>query len=72
MHLPRCALEELDVQRLLQLADLVADGGRGNVEFLGCALEAQPAGSGLENPQGAKWRQLSHHFLTHECISSIN
>ncbi len=28
MHLSRCALEELDVQRLLQLADLVADGGR--------------------------------------------
>lgn len=72
MHLPRCALEELDVQHLLQLADLVADGGRGNVEFLGSVLEAQPAGSSLEDAQCAKWRQLSHHFPTHEYISSID
>ena len=54
------ALEELGAQMLLQGADAVADGVRGDAELLGGADEAPVAGSGLEEAQAVEGRQRNH------------
>ena len=45
------ALEQRDAQELLDLLDLVADGGRRDAQFLGSLGEAAVARCGLEGQQ---------------------
>jgi hypothetical protein len=45
------APEKLDVQKALQLSDLGAEGGRGEVERLGCGLDSALGRDGEEVPE---------------------
>ena len=45
---------------LLQLFDLLANGGLGDVQLVGGAGEAAQAGRGFKGAQGIQWRQSGH------------
>ena len=47
---------------VLQHADAVGDGGRGDAELLGGADEAPVAGGGFEEAQAVEGRQGYHEF----------
>ena len=59
-HAARAAVEQRDVEVLLQQADAVRDGGRGDAELLGAAGEALLAGGGLEEAQAFERGQEQH------------
>ena len=59
-HAARAAVEQRDVEVLLQQADAVRDGGRSDAELLGAAGEALLAGGGLEEAQAFERRQEQH------------
>ena len=53
VYRPHAALEELDAQMILQMADRPADGAVGHMQLIGGLGEAQKAGRGLESC--ARW-----------------
>ena len=59
-HAPMAAVEQGDLEMLLQPADAVGDGGRGDPEFGPGAGEALVAGGGLEEAQAFEWGQEQH------------
>ncbi len=53
--------EKAHTEIVLQPLDLLADGGRGDVQFLGCMLETEVAGRRFEGTQGAeRWQAIGH------------
>ena len=59
-HAAMAALEERHVEILLQHADAVGDGGRGDAKLLGGADEALVTGGGLEEAQAFERGQEQH------------
>ena len=59
-HAAMAALEERHLEMLLQHADAVGDGGRGDAKLLGGADEALVAGRGLEEAQAFERGQKQH------------
>ncbi len=59
---PAPSLEELGAEMVLEHADAVGDGGRGDAELLGGADEAPVAGGGFEEAQAVEGRQGYHGF----------
>jgi hypothetical protein len=58
---PRQADEQAHSEIVLQPLDLLADGGRGDVQFLGCMLETEVTGRRFEGAQGAeRWQAIGH------------
>ena len=55
------AAEQGDAEIGLELADLLADRGRGHRELVGSLGEALVAGGGLEGAQGTQGRQAAAH-----------
>ena len=51
-HLPSGASEQRRASKLLQLADLLADGPGGHIELFGGASEGKVPPGGLKSPQG--------------------
>jgi hypothetical protein len=51
------ALEQRDAEELLEMLDLVADGGGRDAEFVGALGETAVAGRGLERQQGLERRK---------------
>ena len=56
---PGTAQEQRRAEPFLQRRDLVADGGWGNAELVGSALEAAVSRGDLESAQGVQRRHLS-------------
>ena len=61
-HAAMEAVEERDIEVLLQQPDAVRDGGRGDAELLGSAGEALVAGRRLEEAQAVERGQEQHRY----------
>ncbi len=58
---PHAALEELDAQMVLQMADRPADGAVGHMQLIGGLGETQKAGRGFKAAErGERWKLLGH------------
>jgi hypothetical protein len=62
----RMAHEQRKAQRLFQLLDLQADGGRGLVQLLARQLETAPAGGAFEVDQAGQAAQGFHRAIMHK------
>ena len=60
-QLARAPLEQADAELFLQPADLMADGGLGDVQLAGGTGEAEVPGGRLERPQPVQRRQGQRH-----------
>ena len=57
----RVAVEQLQVEVIFQQFDLLADCGRGDVQFFGRRLEATTAGRRFKRAQGIQgWQAVVH------------
>lgn len=66
------AMEQLDADILLQCADLAADGGLGQVQFVGRMRERSRFGSRVKNTQlvPVQWHAASPHRLYHSAATA--
>jgi hypothetical protein len=55
------AVKQLDPEILLERVYLMADGSRGDMEFVCGLAEAHMAGRGFERPQRAQRREVAVH-----------
>lgn len=58
---PAIARKDGQANVILKQANLVADGGRCDVEFLGGQSNAQMASGSLKRPEGIQWWQVAFH-----------
>ena len=61
-HAAALSLEEFGAEMVLQHADAVGDGGRGDAELVGSQDEAPVPGVGFEEAQAVERRQGYHGF----------
>ena len=62
-------VEQRQAEPLLELPDLMADGGLGDVQLLRGLGKGAGAGGGLEAAQGVEGRQAGHRHRLHENFS---
>jgi hypothetical protein len=58
-------LKQLDVEELLELADLMTDGRRRHAQLASCAAEIQMAAGSFKGMKGFQWWQASRHGIHH-------
>lgn len=66
------AMKQLDADILLECADLTADGGLGQMQFVGCVRERSRFGSRVKNTQlvPVQWHAASPHRLYHSAATA--
>lgn len=59
-HAARLPFEQLHAEPVFELADLMADGGRRDIQFFRRRFEPGAPRRGLERAQRAQWREFAH------------